>query len=138
MSVIERLLLPVFLVAACTTSGSEPTTPANEPTPAPESGPVSEALRAKVCATEETDETSKIFVARNEDGVVTRLIVTPKEFLADAGNSIFDMDGKRLGSDTGGEVPWDDEEFMAKERARVAALMGGATVTEGQTPLPCK
>lgn len=124
--VTSRILFPMVFAVACTASG---------PTP---DKPVSDALRAKVCATDETDETSMIYLGRDDAGVVTRLNVTPMESLADAGNSIFDMDGKLLGYGTSGEIPWEDEAFVAKERARVAALMGGAKTREGERPLSCK
>ena len=55
----------------------------------------------------------------------------------DMGNLIFDTQGKLLGHDTGGELPWDDKAARAKEDARVAALFGGAVIAKGDKTLSC-
>lgn len=141
-----RALALVSLCAALACGGSssgagaEPTKaePAKpEPAKAAD-GPIRDELRAKICAAEHVDETSEIFVARNKAGVVERVVVTPSRRIADMGNLVFDMDGTLLGHDTGSEFPRDDEALMAKERQRVAALMSGSMVANGEKPLSCK
>jgi len=82
------------------------------------------------------DETSQVFIARDGSGVAHRIVVTPSSRIADMGNLIFDVEGNYLGDDTGSEVPWDDEDFMAGERARVAALMDGSSV-QGEATTTC-
>jgi hypothetical protein len=100
--------------------------------------PISAELIEKVCSANYVDGSSKIFVARDASGEVKRLIVTPTNKIADMGNLIFDMEGKHLGNQTGGEFPWEDEALMAKERQRVAALMDGAEESERDDPIQCK
>ncbi len=119
-------------LAACG-SGSKPTA---SPTP-PATTTIEPAVLAAVCHAEHVDSSSTIFVAATPDGHAHRLVVTPSRRIADMGNLIFAIDGTFLGHDTGGEVPWDDQAFMTQERARVAALMDGATVPGDQTPQPC-
>ena len=129
---------------ACSSPSSPPTagdasSPSATPTkaePASE-GPIDDELRAKLCAAEHVDETSKLFPARNKAGVVERIVVTPSRSIADMGNLVFDTSGVLLGHETGGEFPWDDEKRAGEERARVAALMSGAMVAKGEAPLSC-
>lgn len=92
------------------------------------------SLVAKVCSAEDTDEKSEVFVAY-KSGAPHRLVVTPTRNIPDMGNIVFDMDGKRLGEDTGSEFPWENKELMEKEHARVAALMDGAET--GPKPIAC-
>ncbi len=120
-------------LAACG-SGSKPAPIAP---PGPGDTKLSAAVLTAVCHAEHVDSSSTIFVAATPDGHAHRLVVTPSRRIADMGNLIFAIDGTFLGHDTGGEVPWDDQAFMTEERARVAALMDGATVPGDQTPQPC-
>ena len=109
---------------------------AAKPEPASD-GPLAPEVRAKVCAAEHVDETSKIFLARNKAGVAERIVVTPSRRIADMGNLVFDMKGELLGHETGSEFPWDDEARRNAERARIAKLMSGAMVANGEVPLSC-
>lgn len=109
---------------------------ATKPTPTSD-GPLTPELRAKVCAAEHVDETSKIFLARNKAGVATRVVLTPSRSIADMGNLVFDMKGELLGHETGSEFPWDDQARRDEEHARVAKLMGGAVVPNNETPRSC-
>lgn len=111
--------LLVVALAACSSRSA----PGSRP-----DGPVSRDALARICAVDDIDETSKIYVAKDAAGQVHRVVVTPTRDIADMGNLIFDPAGEYLGHDTGGEFPWDDEVLVANERARVAKLMDGATV----------
>lgn len=53
------------------------------------------------------------------------------------GNLILDATGAVLGHDTGGEFPWDNEELLKEENARVEALMDGAKIPDGFDRLLC-
>lgn len=113
------LWLLVAALAACASSSP----------PAPRAdGPVSRDALARICAIDDIDETSKIYVARDAAGQVHRVVATPTRHIADMGNLIFDPAGEYLGHDTGGEFPSDDEVLVDNERARVAKLMDGAEV----------
>lgn len=134
------VLVPFAVVLACSSSPSPEGTgkggDATKAEPASE-GPLTSEVRAKVCTAEHVDETSKIFLARNKAGVAVRIVVTPSRRIADMGNLVFDMKGERLGHQTGSEFPWDDQALAGEERARIAKLMGGAIVPNGETPLSC-
>jgi hypothetical protein len=127
--------IPLFfalILSACKPSPgpgpAEPTSPASGST----TGEVTADALARICAAEHVDATSEVFRA-TKGGQLHRIVVTPTRKIADMGNLIFDTEGELLGEDTGGEVPWDDEAFMTKERARVAALMDGAEVEQKPT-----
>lgn len=134
------VLVSFAVVLACSSSPSSEGTgkggDATKTEPASE-GPLTSEVRAKVCAAEHVDETSKIFLARNKAGVAERIVVTPSRRIADMGNLVFDMKGELLGHETGSEFPWDDQALAGEERARVAKLMSGAMVGNGEPPLPC-
>lgn len=135
------VLVSLALGLACSSAPSSGGTAeggaaATKPEPASD-GPLAPGVRAKVCAAEHVDETSKIFLARNKAGVAERIIVTPSRRIADMGNLVFDMKGELLGYETGSEFPWDDEARRNAERARVAKLLGGAMVGSGEAPLSC-
>ncbi|WP_106094785.1 hypothetical protein [Enhygromyxa salina] len=108
-----------------------------QPAPANTDG-ISDELFAKVCAAENVDDSSTVFLARDASGTIQRVVVTPTRDIADMGNLVFDMDGALLGHDTGGEFPWDDAKALAEENERVAELMGGASIPNDATPLACK
>lgn len=146
--------LALLVLAACSSTGAPaasstsvaPASTSATPSPA-SSGPSSSAVAApadigpdvlhKVCHAEHADRTSTLFFAKDASGKVTRIVVTPSRSIADMGNLIFDRDGKHLGKATGGEFPFNDKELADKERARVAALMGGADVPNDAKPLRC-
>lgn len=119
---------------ATTTAVTSTTQPSSTTASKPE-GQLPASLVAKVCGAEDTDERSEVFVAYKNDAP-HRLVVTPTRNIPDMGNIVFDMDGKRLGEDTGSEFPWENKELMEKEHARVAALMDGAVT--GQKAIACR
>jgi cytochrome c5 len=143
-----RLALGSILLAALACSGSSSSgtpdpaakrEPAAEPAAEPASkAPLSDEVRAKVCAALHVDESSQIFLARNKAGVAERIVVTPSRTIADMGNLVFDMNGQLLGHDTGSEFPWDDQARAGEERARLAKLMSGSMVGNTEAPLSCK
>lgn len=90
------------------------------------------------CSHDNADETSEVFLARGPDGKPLRLIVTPTRKLPDAGNLIFDMAGKFLGSETSREFPRDDKALYEQEKQRVAGLMGGAVTANEPAAAACK
>ena len=116
--------------SACKSAG--PAQPASPSTTAPPSA----ALIAKACHVEHAGPSSTVFLALDPSGQLTRLVVTPHG-IADLGNLIVDLNGAVLGVDTGSEFPWEDAAALATERARVAALMGGAAVPQGAAPIAC-
>lgn len=130
-----RTLLVLFAaaaVAACS-SDSKSGAPASKSPPAKGGGGgavagVSPDVLAKICAADHVDETSTVYRAENASGELHRIVVSPTRTIADMGNLVFDTSGALLGEQTGGEFPWDDEAMMAKENARVAALMDGAEI----------
>lgn len=107
-----------------------------QPSPARVDAPPSSTVMQKICQTRYVDESSHIFPAK-KNGAVTRWSVTPSNRMADMGNLIFDADGNHLGNDMGGELPWEDKAFMAKERERVAKLMDGAEVERDAAKFSC-
>lgn len=128
---------------ACWSPASSPAGEAGNTSPTPakveavSEGPIGKDVRAKICAAEHVDETSRLFPARNKAGVIERIVVTPSRTIADMGNLVFDTSGVLLGHETGSEFPWDDQKLAGEERIRVAALMGGAMVAKGEPPLTC-
>ena len=134
---MARLLATVVaLVTLAACHGKAPSATAARPAE-PGSTTLDPAVLHAICTAEHVDASSTVFVAFAADGRAHRLVVTPSRRIADLGNLIFAVDGTLLGEDTGGEVPWDDQAFMATERARVAALMDGAAIPNGQQPQPC-
>ena len=124
------VLAPLFAVACATA-------PAPAPAASGSAAVDAAAPLAAICRTEHVDGSSKIYVARDPSGKITRYSVTPSKRMADMGNLIFDAQGNLLGHDTGGEFPWDDKAARAKEDARVAALFGGAVIAKGDKTLSC-
>lgn len=148
--------LALLVLAACSSAGAPAAssssvapavTSASPRTSASPAGAPTDAVGApadvgpdvlhKVCHAEHADRTSTLFFAKDASGKVTRIVVTPSRSIADMGNLIFDRDGKHLGGATGGEFPFNDKALADKERARVAALMGGADVPNDVKPLGC-
>jgi hypothetical protein len=121
---------PAVATAPATGYRAPTTPPALPPQPGAE-------LIARACHTEHADPSSVVYVALDTAGRPARLVVTPSRTIADMGNLIVDLDGELLGTDTGGEFPWDDADAVARERARVATLMNGAEVPRDTTPIPC-
>jgi len=99
---------------------------------------IGEAGLRAACKHEQADADSAVFLARDAAGKPARLIVTPTRKIPDAGNMIFDLDGKYLGSETGSEFPRADKALYDKEKERVAGLMGGATTTNDPAFAACK
>lgn len=100
-------------------------------------GVTAAGLRA-ACEHEQADAGSKVFLARDAGGKAVRLVVTPTRNIPDAGNMIFDLDGKYLGAETGSEFPREDKALYDREKERVAGLMGGATVANEPAFAGCK
>jgi hypothetical protein len=126
-------LFSSFAALVSCTSG-----PGMTPDASSSAGVPSSEVRAKICAFENIDGSSEIYVALDKNGSPARLVVTPSRRIADHGNRVFDLSGNHLGDMTGGEFPWDDEALMTKERARVAAIMGDAEIPDSATPQRCR
>jgi predicted small lipoprotein YifL len=123
----SRLLLASVLVslAAC---GSHAKLPDGVPLSAVQSA----------CKQQQADGTSEVFLMRDAGGKPARLELTPSRTIADAGNMIFDMEGHYLGAEAGSEFPRENKELLAKEQARVAALLGGAVRSNTPPIARCK
>ncbi len=127
-----RALLPFGLVCTVMLGCSAP-----GDAPGQATAKVPEALLAKICKADYVDATSSIRLGRDSGGVVKRLVVSPTRKIADMGEMVFDMDGVKLGVKTGGEMRYDDPAELAKERARIEALLAGAEVDNREEPLRC-
>ena len=90
------------------------------------------------CKQKGADETSDVFLLRDASGKPTRIEVSPSKRIADMGALICDMEGRLLGHSFSGEFPWDNKELVAKERARVDGLLGGAVLENNPAIAHCK
>jgi len=131
------VLVPLLSSLACASAATSGATGPDTKTNPASSSELSEDLKAKACSAEDVDETSEIYLAFDASGALHRVVVTPSHDIADMGELVLDTNGALLGHTTGGEFPWDDEEVMKEENARVATLMDGAKVPDGFDGVPC-